>query len=937
MNVQCSQYRDVLPDLLSGTLTLEREAEVHRHLRTCSECRALFQALQADDALLARFTEALGPTVTGIEAAVMEALAGEGQELDPEEQSVGIRSLWGKRVGYVAAAVIVFGLMMLAGRALLPLSAPTVSLAQTLEAMRSRPWIHVVQTSALEEGQRREYWEHFGARIRARKMPDGKIVYANYAENVSYAYDPDANTITVTSGWESAMADSAWNPIEQLTEAIGRIEATAAGLSQSTVVEDGARLERIRIVDDNAPGARSVVYIRDVERNLLVRVETVVLSGGQEEQSTAVFDYPGQGPEDIYALGAPRNAAVLDSRQTASDVGDEVVTQAAIAPAIVEPNAPTVSEETASLEPNAVPAEASEPVAVDSSGRVTDEQGAPIGGATVLLYHHCSQYGLGNRVVEQTQTGPQGHYVLASAIEFEKTQSHAYAQDSYVLIAMHPGYAFAWRSIAQGQEDHRFDLTLTAPTSRSITVTDHEGNPLGGTRVWLYSAGDRKSVNPLFRDYLSVPTDIGLLGAETDENGVAVITGLPKTGCSFHATLAGYAEGLAFPGQNRIRLSPGATLSGWVLTESDEPVGGAVVRLQTEWMWDFYYARSDDEGYFALVDVPAQGWDMGPWGNSEGANGQYTMTIKHDHYVGEDRTLQLLPGATIDDMVIRVSSQSTLVRCLVLEEGTDEPVAGARIQGDNEIGRINGYSDANGVFTVRVLPGPTSLTFQSPPDGVYVDRPVHSRDRHVSFEATQEEMEVVLRSPRIEGPLVSVSGVVLGPEGAPLADVAVYADAGDFHTATASSYIRPTGADANGRFTLKEIPAGRDLCLYAETKDHRYAVTEVVPVPVDVNASAPLELVLKPTESAVVALEDEDGNPVSDRSIEIQPVVGGERIWPAYRRVKTNSLGVLDVDGIVPGLTYFLRDARLDDMAGRYPEGWKKWFKGEMVLLPLEP
>lgn len=1174
MNMQCSQYRDVLPDLLSGTLSRERETEVQRHLSGCADCRAALEALRADDALLAEFTDAMRPAVAGIETAVMETLTRDAFEPVLNPSSATAKLFRASRVTYAAAAIIVLALLLLAGRALLPSNAPAVPLAQTLEAMRIQPWIHIVQTSAAGEGRRHEYWENFDARIRARKMPGGKIVYANYAENVSYAYNPNSNKIAISFADDSHGVAPHWNPLEQLSEAIDRAAQAGNPVVRNPVVEDGVRLERIRLDYGVGSDSLSVLYIRDVERNLLIRTETTVVHDGRERTSITMFDYPEQGPEDIYALGVSREAALFDIRpqegpalafmdrlqdRFEQGVGDHLAVileswvnqsggrapcaitvlrqkgdrkrcdiyhafdfkdrpdaprtlyprikdewpdltieqvleivdanalerrmlfdgrrtvrwrrdrgqmirdehrtdQFKIAPAplthsltnLIWPNlhlrlgsgssqlkrevrllpddpnrsglvgvqfveyaakedywfdpgkddmrieevkkqeglgvvsrlhvaradqtrqglwypsvlemeyrssndvdtnrvsrrewrvlldanpsfddhvflgtAPTTSPATVPVEPNAI----------ESSGRVTDEKGRPIADATVLLYHSLSQHGLGNRVVEQTQTNSRGDFKLESPLEFTLTKNHAFAQDSYVLIALHPDYAFGWRNVARDQGHDRFDLVLTTGKSRTITVTDHEGNPLPGARVWLFSAGDRKSANPLFRDYLTLPTDIEVLGAVTDAHGIAAVGNLPETGCSFHATLAGYATGLAFPGQNRIRLSPGATLSGWVLTETDEPVSGAVVRLKTEWMWDFYMARSDEEGYFALVDVPAQGWDMGPWGDSEGANGRYTLTVKHDLYAGQDRKLQLLPGERIDDMVVRVSSQSTRVRCLVLEEGTDEPVAGARISGENAIGRINGYSDADGVFTVVVLPGPTSLRFYSPPAGVYMDRGSNSGDRQIRFEAAGPEMEVVVRSSRVEGRLVNVPGLVLGPEGTPVADVVVYAAAGEFKTATASSYVRPTGADSNGRFELKEVPAGRDLRLYAETKDHRLAVAEVVPIPADVNEPTRLELVLKPTESAVLALEDEEGNVAPDLSIELQPMVGGEKIWPAERRVRTDSLGVLDTDGIVPGLTYYLLDAKFGETGGRRHDGWEKWLKREMVLIPLE-
>jgi len=580
------------------------------------------------------------------------------------------------------------------------------------------------------------------------------------------------------------------------------------------------------------------------------------------------------------------------------------------------------------------------PVGDAAASRITgvakNQQGQPVSDAAVLLYHVRSRWGLGNEIVEQARTGADGVYTLAASLDFDRIRQHAYAQDSYVLLALHADYAVAWQNIEQGQDEREYDLTLTAPTVRTIMVTDHEGDPLPGARVWLYSAGDRKSFNPLFRDYLRLPTDIGLIGSRTDASGCAVVTNLPDTGCSFHASLEGYATGLAFSGQDRIRLSPGADVSGLILTESGDPVGGAKVRFKTKWMHQYFVAESDSEGRFAFSALPARGWDMGPWGESEGASGAYTIAVEHEDYAVRDTDIELLPGQTVDDLVISVSDQTTLVRCLVLEEGTDEPVAGARISGDNMIGSINGYSDANGVFTVRVLPGPVSLQFHSPPDGVYVMKSPLSGDYRVKFDARGGSMDVELPAPLIAGRLCSVRGTVYDLEGLPVSNAVVYAAAGRFNTATATGYVRPAGADTNGRFELQEVPAGRDLHIYAETKERMLAFADVFPIPADVNELKPLELILQPTATAVAVIEDEQGNLATSTALSIDPVVRDERIWPAGRKGQTDHLGALEIDGIVPGLAYHLRDARFDEVGGRRPDGWEEWLDREIVLIPLE-
>ena len=1185
MREKCNHVQQLMLDALTAPLSAEQRRDVQQHVTDCAACRAYELGLEADDRLLRDYTEMLGPTVAGIENAVVEALDREVVE----GRSRRAPRMGSRRVRLAVAAVVVCGILAWIAVLLLRLSQPTVTLAETLETMREQPWIHVVQSGTLNDGETYEYWECFEARTRARKAPGGKITYANYAENVMYSYNSNANKITVSFTTDSYMIGRQWDPVAMLSKAVERADTTGAESSRETVVENGVRVERIQVKADSEAGARSVTYIRDVARNVLVRTETTVVREGQTRRYRTTFDYPDEGPEDIYALGVPQDAVVSDIRPEGPALAladeiqerferglgdylavvlisgiDEAGQRRPSAIALLwqqdnrkrsdiyhaydfrdRPNAPatlyprvkdswpdltipqvldivdanaleyrmlfdgertirwrweagqlvrdehridqfkmsrgplpdslisltwpnlhlrlqsgssqfkrevrllpedanrpglvglqfvgfaeredywfdpdkdylrvervrkqegrgmvsrlfvaqaartaagrwypkviqtqwrqddgtvdarrelhvlldanptfdndlfrletatamtaskagaaTTEPELASQQQDEAPVETGEPGGAPA-GRVRDQQGKPIANATVLLYHKRSRWGLGNEIVEQVSTGADGKYALASPLAFDRIRQHAYAQDSYVLLALHRDYAFAWQNIEQGQEERAYDLTLTAPAVRTIMVTDHEGNPLPGARVWLYSAGDGKSWSPLFRDYLSLPTDIGLIGAVTDASGCAVVTNLPDTSCSFHATLDGYATGLAFPGRDRIRLSPGADVSGSVLTDSGDPVGGARVSFETKWMHQYFQAESDAEGRFALADLPARGWDMGPWGESEGASGAYTIAVKHEDYAAADTDIELLPGQTVDDLVISVRTETTLVRCLVLEEGTDKPVAGARISGSNKIGSINGYSDANGVFTVRVLPGSASLRFHSPPDGVYVVEEPGSGDHRVTFNAEGDEMDVTLPAPAIAGRLCSVSGTVYDPQGLSVSNAVVYAAAGYFDTATATGYVRPAGADTNGRFELQEIPAGRDLHIYVETKDRMLAFADVFPIPADVNEFEPLELVLQPTATAVTVIEDEQGSPVANTSLQISPMVQGERIWPAGRRARTDHLGTLEIDGIIPGFTYHLRDARFDQ-GGRRPEGWEEWFKRVIVLIPLE-
>ena len=585
---------------------------------------------------------------------------------------------------------------------------------------------------------------------------------------------------------------------------------------------------------------------------------------------------------------------------------------------------------------------------VRCGGVVVDEQGRPIGSARVLLYHNRSRSGLGNRVLEETVSTADGSFVCRQRIEFSDVKELSYTQEAdmmtamhseYVLMATHPDYAFGWRNIRQGSEQDAYRIVLTKPTSRGIAVTDRAGNPLAGVRIWLCNAGDSGSPKAIFRDDLTLAADIGFAGGTTDVQGRAVLRNLPDTYCSFRATLKGYAEAVVVSARRttHIRLSRGASVSGWVLAEGNIPVARATVSFSPSGRYDYFLAVTDSEGHFHLEDLPARGWE--PGGGSVEAGYSYAITIKHEQYAAQSTEMTLLPGQSIDDFIIGAHGDTTLVECRVMEFGTEVPVAGARIHGWNRIGKFSGYSDSEGVFAVRVLPGLVQLSFHSPPKGVYVLDERKPYESSLGFEATGRKMSVTLKTPPIAGFLRSVSGIAFGPDGLAHSEgeTVVYAGAGGIRTSIGSSTERPVWVDGDGRFELKEVPAGRKLHVYAATADHTLAATDVFEIPDDPDWSGYLAINLEPTQSASVVVSDYDGNAVPNTEFRTQPMVEGERISAADRKARTDENGLLELDGIVPGLEYYL--SAVEPKVSTEPplETISEILPLKMVLVPLEP
>jgi hypothetical protein len=322
---------------------------------------------------------------------------------------------------------------------------------------------------------------------------------------------------------------------------------------------------------------------------------------------------------------------------------------------------------------------------------------------------------------------------------------------------------------------------------------------------------------------------------------------------------------------------------------------------------------------------------MGPWGSNVNANGIYVITIEHKDYIASETQDQFEAGEVVEDFNIE-AYRGTLIKCHVVDVNTNLPVAGARIYGSNESGRIDGRTDADGVLTVRVMSGQTSLFFGSPPEGVYVLRDQNPPDSHLRFDAQGEEMTVTMKSPPIAGLLTSVKGKVQLPNGSPAADIKI-------STTNSASYSTLgwsgaggayTGTSSDGSFELKEVPVGLKLFVYGNTKDYQYVLAEVIDNVEDPTIlSEPL--VMKQGQVADILLADNRGKSCANLSVKIKPVMWGNQIFRAdYHNGQTDAEGRLKINGILPSMKYYIMDSRAES-------GPRDMYYSQTVtLIPLE-
>ncbi|MHC4425442.1 MAG: anti-sigma factor family protein [Planctomycetota bacterium] len=115
MENSCKNIREQIPELITGSFSAEKAAELQHHISRCPNCSKYLEALQADDKLLGDFAEAMRPSVGQLENSVIDALQHIPSE-KPRRAVSTCRTVLRSRVTKLAvAAVLLIGFGYVAG------------------------------------------------------------------------------------------------------------------------------------------------------------------------------------------------------------------------------------------------------------------------------------------------------------------------------------------------------------------------------------------------------------------------------------------------------------------------------------------------------------------------------------------------------------------------------------------------------------------------------------------------------------------------------------------------------------------------------------------------------------------------------------------------------------------------------------------------------
>jgi len=317
MENSCENIQEQIPELITGTLPAEKAAELQRHISHCPACSEYLEALQADDKLLGEFAKVMRLKITRLENNVIDVLDGVASKKTVNSVSIVSTNIKGPFIKLAVAVVMIIAILSVLNHFTGSFDSSTIVLAKALERMKQSSWVYSISETYSPQGKSiRHVWKSFDPHIDITKGQDGTIRYVDYSEKAEYLYNPNSNTITVSFRTDNYMLPGPKTPFETISEIIESAKDRKGKITRQKTRIDGIEVELIRIVYNDNPQNESTVLVREVKRNLLTKMEIKAIRPGTDKKFAVVttFEYPEHGPSDIYTLGVPKDATIVDIR-----------------------------------------------------------------------------------------------------------------------------------------------------------------------------------------------------------------------------------------------------------------------------------------------------------------------------------------------------------------------------------------------------------------------------------------------------------------------------------------------------------------------------------------------------------------------------------------------------------------------------------------------
>lgn len=348
-------------------------------------------------------------------------------------------------------------------------------------------------------------------------------------------------------------------------------------------------------------------------------------------------------------------------------------------------------------------------------------------------------------------------------------------------------------------------------------------------------------------------------------------------------------------------LAPGSEVNGMVFGKGNQPIVGAIV------------AASVEDGEFHTSSATAR---TGPDGrfhlDSLGA-GLLFLSASHPDHGSKDAPPARLAIGERKDFTLSLDASASVEGSVAWDDGTS--AVGVTVRAQSSSGdSISIHTDAAGRYLLSPLAAGIHFVIATREPGAFVPRdPGGRQSAAVTLSSDDHKTGVDLVLMRGGH---KISGHVLGPDGATVADAMVRADAEEDGTSQASGDPRITfkkaTSSADGSFTIDDLTAGHFTVTGSHTGFPNASVAHVGADSNDARVQFKAEAVL---EGVAV---NSDGTPVADYALTL--FSSG-----ATMMLASNQLAVHDANGAftlkgLSGGRYDLLAALADNHSGRLSE-----------------
>ncbi len=236
------------------------------------------------------------------------------------KQKTEHRDIWrtimkSKITKIAAAAVITVAAILALQNGSVDIAAP--AFAEMIEAMKKMPWMHQI-SKGFERGVEgtAEQWVSFESKVWIGKNYDGTVVYFDYEKHSNYTYDPNSNTVTISylhQDKPSLELSSPWSVLEKILEALTE-QGAEITQKQGEYRGKTVQIQEVSLTTVNNEDQKLHLFV-DPRSHLLLagKVKATDADGNVVMDGDIKFEYPEKGPRDIYDLGVPRSATIVNN------------------------------------------------------------------------------------------------------------------------------------------------------------------------------------------------------------------------------------------------------------------------------------------------------------------------------------------------------------------------------------------------------------------------------------------------------------------------------------------------------------------------------------------------------------------------------------------------------------------------------------------------